>query len=82
MTLFSEFPRNGGLMPYGPNLLDIYGHVGGIAAKVLQGSKPADLPVEPPTKFELTALSEGHRPVDTLASLSEQSGASAQRTAT
>ena len=33
--------------------LDIYRHVGGIAAKILQGSKPADLPVELPTKFEL-----------------------------
>jgi putative ABC transport system substrate-binding protein len=53
VTLFSEFARNGGLMSYGPNILDIYRHVGGIAAKVLQGSKPADLPVELPTNFEL-----------------------------
>ena len=53
MTLFSEFARNGGLMSYGPNILDIYRRVGGIAAKVLQGSKPADLPVELPTNFEL-----------------------------
>ena len=40
-------------MSYGPNILDIYRRVGGIAAKVLQGSKPADLPVELPSKFEL-----------------------------
>ena len=40
-------------MSYGPNILDIYRHVGGIAAKVLQGTKPADLPVELPTNFEL-----------------------------
>jgi putative ABC transport system substrate-binding protein len=40
-------------MSYGPNILDIYRRVGGIAAKVLQGSKPADLPVELTTKFEL-----------------------------
>jgi putative ABC transport system substrate-binding protein len=53
VTLYSEFTRNGGLMSYGPNILDIYRHVGGIAAKVLQGSKPADLPVELPTNFEL-----------------------------
>ena len=53
VTLFSEFARNGGLMSYGPNILDIYRRVGGIAAKVLQGSKPADLPVELTTKFEL-----------------------------
>jgi putative tryptophan/tyrosine transport system substrate-binding protein len=53
VTLFSEFARNGGLMSYGPNILDIYRRVGGIAAKVLQGSKTADLPVELPTNFEL-----------------------------
>jgi putative ABC transport system substrate-binding protein len=53
VSLFSEFARNGGLMSYGPNILDIYRRVGSIAAKVLQGSKPADLPVELPTNFEL-----------------------------
>ena len=53
VTLFSEFTRNGGLMSYGPNILDVYRHVGGIVAKVLQGSKPADLPVELTTNFEL-----------------------------
>jgi len=53
VTLLSEFARNGGLMSYGPNILDIYRRVGGLAAKVLQGSKPADLPVQLPTKFEL-----------------------------
>jgi putative ABC transport system substrate-binding protein len=53
VTLFSEFARNGGLMSYGPNILDIYRRVGGIVAKVLQGNKPAELPVELPTKFEL-----------------------------
>jgi len=46
------FARNGGLMSYGPNTLDIYRHVGGMAAKVLQGSKPSELPVELPTRFE------------------------------
>ena len=40
-------------MSYGPNILDIYRRVGGIAARVLKGSKPADLPVELTTKFEL-----------------------------
>jgi putative ABC transport system substrate-binding protein len=53
VTLLSEFARNGGLMSYGPNIFDIYRHLGGIAAKVLQGSRPADLPVELPSKFEL-----------------------------
>jgi len=40
-------------MSYRPNILDIYRHVGGITAKVLRGSKPADLPVELTTNFEL-----------------------------
>ena len=53
VTLYSDFARNGGLMSYGPNILDIYRRVGGIAAKVLRGSKPADLPVELTTNFEL-----------------------------
>ena len=53
VTLFSEFARNGGLMSNGPNIFDIFRSVGGLAAKVLQGSKPADLPVERPSKFEL-----------------------------
>jgi putative ABC transport system substrate-binding protein len=53
VTLLSEFARNDGLMSYGPNIFDVYRHVGGMAAKVLQGSKPSELPVELPTRFEL-----------------------------
>jgi putative ABC transport system substrate-binding protein len=53
VTLLSEFARNGGLMSYGPNILDIYRNVGGMTAKVLQGRKPSELPVELPTRFEL-----------------------------
>jgi putative ABC transport system substrate-binding protein len=53
VTLLSEFARNGGLMSYGPNILDIYRHVGGMTAKVLQGNKPSELPVELPARFEL-----------------------------
>ena len=40
-------------MAYGPNLLDTYRQLGGMAGKVYRGMKPADLPVELPTKFEL-----------------------------
>jgi putative ABC transport system substrate-binding protein len=53
ITLFSDFPRAGGLMAYGPNLLGAFRDAGGIVAKVLQGRKPADLPIQRPTKFEL-----------------------------
>jgi putative ABC transport system substrate-binding protein len=47
------FADKGILLGYGANLEDIYRRAGGIAAKVLKGMKPADLPIEQPTKFEL-----------------------------
>jgi putative ABC transport system substrate-binding protein len=53
ITLYSDFPRAGGLMAYGPNLLGAYRDAGGMIAKVLQGRKAADLPIQRPTKFDL-----------------------------
>ena len=53
VTFFGEFARAGGFMTYGPNLLDTYRQVGGMVGKVLHGVRPADLPAELPTKFEL-----------------------------
>jgi putative tryptophan/tyrosine transport system substrate-binding protein len=42
-----------GLLAYGPNLLDMYRQSGMMIGKVLQESKPADLPSEAPTQFQL-----------------------------
>jgi putative ABC transport system substrate-binding protein len=49
----SAYVRDGGLLSYGPNFADMYRRSLGYVAKILEGRRPADLPVEQPTKFEL-----------------------------
>jgi len=53
MYLFREYVETGGLMSYGPNLPDLYRRSGDYVDKILRGTKPADIPVEQPTKFDL-----------------------------
>jgi putative ABC transport system substrate-binding protein len=53
IALLPAFARQGRLMAYGPDAPEQYRHEGRMIAKILKGAKPADLPVERPTKFYL-----------------------------
>ena len=54
-TIFStrDFVKAGGLMSYGPNYSDLFRHSADYVDKILRGTKPGEIPVEQPTKFEL-----------------------------
>jgi putative ABC transport system substrate-binding protein len=52
VTLFTDFPRDGGLMAYGPNIQTVNRQEGVMAAKILLGASPAETPIETPTQFK------------------------------
>ncbi len=53
LSQFRSFPDAGGLMSYGPDLLNLYRHLATYVVKILRGARPAELPIDRPTKFDL-----------------------------
>jgi ABC-type uncharacterized transport system substrate-binding protein len=77
IAMAREFAELGGLMAYGADLRDLFRRAGTYVDKILEGSKPADLPVQQPTKFELvinlkTAKALGFTVPDTLLVAADQ----------
>jgi hypothetical protein len=52
VSVYRPFVENGGLMMYGPDTADIFRRAAAYVDRVLNGEKPADLPVQQPNKFE------------------------------
>jgi putative ABC transport system substrate-binding protein len=53
VSAWREFPEAGGLASYGTNIGEMFQRAAGLVNRILKGAKPAELPVEQPTKFEL-----------------------------
>jgi putative ABC transport system substrate-binding protein len=53
MYAFRYFADVGGLLSYGPNLLDVYRQSARLVGRIIKGERPADLPIELPTRYEL-----------------------------
>ena len=55
ISIFPDFAQKGGLVAYGPDLLELYPQAAVMTRKLLQGASAADLPIERPTRFKLIA---------------------------
>jgi putative tryptophan/tyrosine transport system substrate-binding protein len=50
---YGDYVEAGGLMSYGPNFTDLFRRAADMVDKILRGTRPGDIPVEQPTKFDL-----------------------------
>jgi len=53
LAYFQDFAEAGALVSYGPNTIEVFRQLAVYVDKILKGAKPADVPVEEPTKYEL-----------------------------
>jgi len=53
ISLFGEFPKNGGLIAYGPNVGEMFRRCGEYVGRILHGAKPSELPIQRPERFDL-----------------------------
>jgi putative ABC transport system substrate-binding protein len=53
ISLFGEFPKNGCLIAYGPNVGEMFRRCGEYVGKILHGAKPSELPIQRPERFDL-----------------------------
>ena len=77
MHSIREYVEAGGLMSYGPNFPDLWRRAATLVHKIFNGAKPADLPVEQPTRFEFvinlpTAKALGLNVPDKLLALADE----------
>ena len=61
---FRTFVRSGGLISYGPDIVDQFRRAAGYVDRILKGEKPADHPVQQPTKLELVINLEAAKGLD------------------